>query len=107
MASEVTAIVSVQWTIDPDGELARSIREYGVRLLAGEVDVSPQSVSNWLSGAPIPDGKLSAICSRLNVDVPGFSIRFSQDCRLDMRLSGLRGRTGMIRKRARAGMRDG
>jgi hypothetical protein len=100
MDNHATAIVTVQWSINSESALASAMREYGVRRLASECDVSPQSVSNWLAGAPMPDGKLAQICGLVGSDVPGFALKFNRECRLDIGITGTTARARMIRKRA-------
>ena len=100
MTSEATAIVTVQWSLSPDGALASAMRKYGVRRLAVDCEVSAQSVSNWLAGAPMPDGKLAKICQLTGSDVPGFALKFNRECRLDIGVTGTTARARMIRKRS-------
>lgn len=99
----IAPTVSVSWRINPEGELSAAMRGHGVRLLAHEVGVSPQTVSNWIAGSvAMDDSDLVAVCHRIGVRAP--SIRYAQGSSAGSARSAPRVRfqDAMIRKRARA-----
>lgn len=68
-------IVEVSWTINPDSVFAAAIRHRGVRSIAAEVGVSPQTVSNWLRFGPVGDTHMDALCRLLDWPTPSVSAR--------------------------------
>jgi transcriptional regulator with XRE-family HTH domain len=100
---QIAPTVNVCWRINPDSELSALLRGYGVRRLAGEVGVSPQTVSNWVSGSvTMEDADLVKVCARVGVRVP--NVRYAQGAPTAGTRAAPRLRfvDAMIRKRAAA-----
>lgn len=60
----------VYWMIRNDDEMGNAITAYGARRLAADLQVSPQTVYNWLNGARIPDASFARACTLVGMTPP-------------------------------------
>ena len=66
----MTPRVAVTWEIFDGDQIHAGIREFGVRRMARTVEVSPQTVANWMAGTPIPDAAMVRIAHALGLETP-------------------------------------
>lgn len=64
------ASVTVTWTVPSDGEFARAMRAHGLRRIAQDCEVSPQTACNWAAGTTIPDWAMGRICAAIGWSRP-------------------------------------
>jgi hypothetical protein len=89
----------VFWTLATNDEMSAAIRAHGVRAVAAEISVSPQTVSNWLAGSNVPDWAMARMCQIVGFELPMVHVR-------DLRRNGGSvarelSFTGAIRRKAR------
>lgn len=63
-------VVSVSWVLERADHIACGIRAFGVRRMATECKVTPQTISNWLAGTAMPEAHLATICRVLGFPSP-------------------------------------
>lgn len=59
------ANVVVTWNVESAGEFSAAMRAHGLRKIAQDCEVSPQTACNWASGTPIPDWAMGRICAAI------------------------------------------
>jgi hypothetical protein len=63
-------IVQVSWALERADHITAGVRVFGVRRMATECKVTPQTISNWLAGTPVPEAHLATICRVLGFPAP-------------------------------------
>ena len=71
----MNAHVEIFWTLSPDDDAYKALAAIGVRRLAALVNVSPQTVCNWLNGGRIPDASFARACEAANLRQPMLTVR--------------------------------
>lgn len=69
------ATAEIFWTLSPDDDAHKALSAMGCRVVAAAVNVSPQTVCNWLNGARIPDASFARACEAANITQPMLRVR--------------------------------
>ena len=71
----MNAHAEIFWTLTPDDDAHKALSAMGCRAVAAAVNVSPQTVCNWLNGARIPDASFARACEAANIRQPMLTVR--------------------------------
>ena len=107
MNDEYAPTIRIAWQLNPQGGFADAMREFGLRRIAAEIAVSPQTAHNYASGeSPIPDAAMLRICNLLGRPTPDATMRQEYDPTSDLRSERVTWRASIRRKRRAQAVAD-